>query len=127
MIQRAFRLGNIGIFVRNHHKKQEPICPRKSAPETQKVHHILSAICPLKVQKSTKKNTKLLICYTLQMALLCGFSEFAESCRNPNSIFLIRNIPIYFFMFRIYLSRALTSLLTSKVNSTPLFLSFRIL
>lgn len=68
-------------------KKQEPICLRKSAPATQKVHHILSAICPLKVLKSTKKNTKLQNCRPLQMALLCGFSDYIESCRKPNSTF----------------------------------------
>ena len=66
---------------------QEPICPCKSAPATQKVHHILSAICPLKVQKSTEKNTKPQNCRPLQTALLCGFSDYMESCRNQNSIF----------------------------------------
>lgn len=68
-------------------KKQEPICLLKSAPATQKVHHILSTICPLKVQKSTEKNTKVQNFCPSKMALLCGFSDFIESCRNPNSIF----------------------------------------
>ena len=66
---------------------QEPICPCKSAPAKQKVHHILSAICPLKIQKSTEKNTKVQNCHPSETALLCGFSDFIESCRNPNSIF----------------------------------------
>ena len=50
----------------------------------------MSAICPLKVQKSTKKNIKLQNCYPLQMALLCGFPVYMEICRTPNSIFNAR-------------------------------------
>ena len=65
------------IILISLYTKTEPIITNRFL-----FYRCVKISCPLKVQKSTKKNTKLLNCHPLQTALLCGFPDSANVTNN---------------------------------------------